>query len=63
MHGELVTYYERITHLSPEDALQDPQTLSTLEEFEPIPEDQVEAFFTVSDVEVEEMLSKQGINK
>jgi hypothetical protein len=63
MHGELVTYYERMKNLSVDDALQDFQNLADLEEFDPVPEDEVEAFFSVSDEEVEQMLSEQGISK
>jgi len=63
MHGELVTYYERMKNLSVDDALQDFQNLADLEEFDPVPEDEVEAFFSVSDEEVEQMLSEQGVSK
>ncbi len=60
MHGELVTYYERVKNLSVDDAYQDFQHLADLEEFDAVPEDQVEAFLSVSDEEVEQMLSEQG---
>lgn len=63
MHGELVTYYERVKNLSVDDAYQDFQHLADLEELDPIPEDEVEAFFSVSDEEVEQALSEQDISE